>query len=105
MKTRIILYGLPLLILLSAGQKQEWISLFDGQTLDGWRASENKDSWIVKDGAIVTNGPRSHLFYEGDVMNHDFRNFEFMAEVKTKVAIGGSISGSFKVTVRVKTVR
>ena len=84
MKTRIILYGLPLLILLSAGQKQEWISLFDGQTLDGWRASENKDSWIVKDGAIVTNGPRSHLFYEGDVMNHDFRNFEFEAEVKTE---------------------
>jgi len=31
----------------------------------------------------VTNGPRSHLFYAGDVMNHDFKNFELRLEVKT----------------------
>ena len=70
----------------------DWISLFDGKTLDGWQASENIDSWKIEDGAIVTSGPRSHLFYAGDVNNHNFRNFEFMATVKTKP---GSNSGIY----------
>ena len=61
-----------------------WISLWDGETLDGWRASENRDSFSVEDGKIVVDGPRSHLFYEGPVANGgDFLNFEFKAEVYT----------------------
>lgn len=65
-------------------QADEWISLFDGETLNGWKASENSDSWKIMDGAIVTAGPRSHLFYDGEVMDHNFKNFEFTADVKTK---------------------
>ncbi|MGB5321686.1 family 16 glycoside hydrolase [Lutimonas sp.] len=61
----------------------EWISLFDGKTLDGWTASENESSWQIEDGAIVTTGSRSHLFYQGDVKGHNFKNFEFKAQVKT----------------------
>lgn len=60
-----------------------WQSLFDGKTLDGWEANENPGTWIIQDGAIVTKGPRSHLFYVGPVANHNFKNFEFYAEVKT----------------------
>jgi hypothetical protein len=60
-----------------------WHNLFDGESLTGWRASENKDSWRVEDGSIVADGPRSHLFYEGPVGEHDFRNFELKAEVRT----------------------
>jgi hypothetical protein len=70
----------------------DWQVLFDGKTLDGWEASENKDSWIIEDGAIVTNGPRSHLYYTGEVLDHDFRNFEFAAEVKT---LPGANSGIY----------
>ena len=62
----------------------EWIPLFDGSTLEGWQASENKETFSVQDGMIVANGPRSHLFYVGDVNNHDFVNFEFKAEIMTK---------------------
>ncbi|MCO6457074.1 MAG: DUF1080 domain-containing protein [Pirellulaceae bacterium] len=58
-----------------------WVKLFDGQSLKGWKASENKDSWSVQDGALVCDGPRSHLFYVGD--DKPFVNFEFKAEVKT----------------------
>ncbi|NLK42321.1 MAG: DUF1080 domain-containing protein, partial [Planctomycetes bacterium] len=61
-----------------------WFSLFDGKTLNGWRASENKDTFNVQDGMIVVNGPRSHLFYTGPVMGANFKNFEFKAEVMTK---------------------
>ncbi len=58
-----------------------WVSLFDGKTMEGWKASEHKDSWQVKDGALVCNGERSHLFYVGD--EKPFVNFEFKAEVMT----------------------
>ena len=56
----------------------EWISLFDGETLEGWTASESADSWLIEDGAIVTAGERSHLFYTGDVLEHNFKNFELI---------------------------
>ena len=60
-----------------------WISLFDGQTLDGWKVNENPETFSVEDGAIVVNGERSHLFYAGEVNNHDFKNFELKLEVMT----------------------
>ena len=67
------------------GDADGWISLFDGKSLDGWRASEHKDSCRVEDGVIVVGGGgRSHLFYEGPVENHDFKNFELKAEVMTQ---------------------
>ncbi len=72
--------------------KDGWIRLFNGKNLDGWRASENPDTFAVRDGAIVVNGPRAHLFYVGDVEQHDFRNFEFKADVRTTA---GSNSGLY----------
>jgi hypothetical protein len=62
---------------------QEWIPLQDGKTLAGWKAPERPESWVVEDGAFVTRGDRSHLFYVGKVAKHDFRNFELSAEVWT----------------------
>lgn len=72
--------------------KKGWISLFDGKSLDGWRVNENPQSFQVVDGAIKVDGPRAHLFYEGPVNNHDFKNFEFKALVKTEP---GANSGIF----------
>ncbi|MPY89900.1 MAG: DUF1080 domain-containing protein [Luteitalea sp.] len=69
-----------------------WIPLFDGQTLDGWRVGENAGTFTVEDGTIVVNGPRAHLFYVGPVERHDFKNFEFKAEVMTTP---GSNSGIY----------
>ncbi len=61
-----------------------WISLFDGKTLDGWRASENPGGFKVVNGTIAFDGARSHLFYAGKVCNADFKNFDFQAEVLAK---------------------
>lgn len=69
-----------------------WISLFDGKTLNGWKVGDNASTFSVQDGAIVVNGPRAHLFYEGPVNNHTFKNFEWKAQVKTTP---GSNSGMF----------
>jgi hypothetical protein len=62
-----------------------WISLFDGQTLKGWKASEHPEQWKVDDGRIVASGPRSHLFYVGDDESHpaEFQDFHFKADVMT----------------------
>lgn len=60
-----------------------WVSLFDGKSLEGWKASESENSWQVVDGAIVASGSRSHLFYQGNIEGSEFKNFEFRAMVKT----------------------
>ena len=88
------LIGLALILLLAcsctnieaaqAAKKDGWISLFNGKNLDGWRISDKEGTFSVRDGMIVVNGPRSHLFYEGPVGNADFKNFEFKADVMTK---------------------
>lgn len=69
-----------------------WISLFDGNSLSGWRAAENPATFSAENGMITAHGPRAHLFYEGTVMNHNFKNFEFKAQVMTTP---GSNSGIF----------
>ncbi len=60
-----------------------FVSLFDGKTLDGWKINEHPDGLKVEDGCIVVNGDRAHVFYDGTVANHDFKNFHFKAEVMT----------------------
>jgi len=60
----------------------QFVSLFDGKSLEGWKISEeNPGSFTVEDGAIKAAGPRAHLFYNGPVENHNFKNFHFKARV------------------------
>ncbi|UCH64080.1 MAG: DUF1080 domain-containing protein [Fidelibacterota bacterium] len=62
---------------------QGWIPLFDGNSLSGWQANENPGSVTVRNGQIVCQGPRSHLFYVGDAQKANFKNFELKAEIMT----------------------
>lgn len=83
------------LISCSASKKSDssgWISLFDGKSFDGWKVGHNASSFRIENGAIVANGPVAHLFYVGDVNNHNFKNFEFKADVMTTP---GSNSGLY----------
>lgn len=92
---RIALSVCVLIVAACTSQKQddnEWVSLFDGKSLDGWQASENKGTFTVEDGTIRVDGDRSHLFYMGPVAQHDFKNFEFKASIMTKP---GANSGMF----------
>lgn len=68
--------------------KDGWIKMFDGKTLDGWKANERPESWTVEDGAIVGRGPVSHLFY----MKEQCTDCEFKAEIKLAA---GSNSGMY----------
>ncbi|MEO8019941.1 MAG: DUF1080 domain-containing protein [Pseudomonadota bacterium] len=70
---------------------QDWIALQDGKTLDGWKAAERPESWVVEDGTFVSHGDRAHLFYVGKVAKHEFRNFEFSAGVMTSAGANSGI--------------
>ena len=86
---------LLLLLCGCSGQSEvsgEWISLFDGESLEVWTASEDRETFRVEDGLIVAHGPRSHLYYTGPVADHDFKNFELEVEVLTTP---GSNSGIY----------
>ena len=69
-----------------------WISLFDGKSLKDWKVGKNASTFSVDSGMIIVHGPTAHLFYAGDVKNHDFKNFEFKAKVMTTP---GSNSGIY----------
>ena len=91
--TSLLLAGCQTTLSGDAGSKAgQWQSLFDGKTFDGWRASENKNTFTISDGMIVAHGPRSHLFYTGPVNDANFKNFEFKADVMTTK---GSNSGIY----------
>ena len=92
MKTLVQILGICFSVaVLGCSAQDEWIPLFDGETLEGWKASESTDSWKIVDGAIVTAGDRSHLFYAGDVSDHSFKNFEFSVDVKTEPGANSGI--------------
>ena len=96
---RMIIFSLLMLMLPGSAASQQtddgpgWVSLFDGKTLDGWKASQFGDkSFTVQDGAIVANGRSfSHLFYVGKVNEGEFKNFEFKADVLTRPNSNGGI--------------
>ena len=72
-----------LIILLAANCTQaidpEWVSLFDGKTLQGWeKVGNSKSVWEVKDGALCGSGPASMLV----CTKGPYRNFLYHAEVK-----------------------
>jgi hypothetical protein len=73
-------------------KSDEWVKLFDGKTLDGWKVGEHAGTFTVEDGKIVVFGERAHLFYMGPVGNHNFKNFAYKASVMTTP---GSNSGMY----------
>jgi hypothetical protein len=68
-----------------------WISLFNGKDMTGWKVSGAADTFTLKDGALVANGQVAHLFYDGPVQNHNFKNFELKVDVMTLPGSNGGI--------------
>jgi hypothetical protein len=63
--------------------QDNWIELFNGRNLDGWRPQGKLDSWKVSGGQLCADGPMCHLFYDGPLRNADFKNFELEVEAMT----------------------
>src|SRR5690606_26928507 len=70
--------------------EQGFTALFNGRDFTGWRLA-NPDAFRIENGVIVANGTPGHAFYDGDVGNHAFRNFELKVDVMTKPGANGGI--------------
>ena len=96
MKNNILFLVISFCLLACAGSKSGksdgWKPLFDGKSLNNWKVGKNAATFSVENGMIVANGPTAHLFYVGDLNNHQFKNFEFRADVMTTP---GSNSGIY----------
>ena len=90
MKGKLLILVLMVLGGMAQGAGDEgWISLFNGKDLTGWKANEDTGTFSFKDGAIVANGPRCHLFYVGPVNKADFKDFEYKVDVMTEPGSNG----------------
>jgi hypothetical protein len=90
----------------SHGQKNDWHSLFDGKTFNGWRGYGRTDvpeSWIIEDGAIKINGSKTGKAGSkdrGDIMfDKKYKNFELEFEYKVSK---GANSGVFYLAQEIK---
>ena len=86
MKKLIVFSTIALCLCACSGSKHksdQWVSLFDGKSLNGWQVGHNAQTFSVQNGEIVVHGPTAHLFYEGDYKGHNFKNFELKADVMT----------------------
>jgi len=85
---------LALILLLAAPAafaQDGWIRLFNGKDFTDWKVGGDQTSFTIKDGALVANGPVAHAFYDGPVLNHDFKNFELMVDVMTAPNSNGGV--------------
>jgi hypothetical protein len=92
MKRVIVFLALGVCLLSFTHKKDGWISLFNGRTFANWKVGENASTFTIENGCIKVHGETAHIFYNGDVLKHNFKNFEFKADVKT---LPGSNSGIY----------
>ncbi len=79
----------------AAAEDLEWVSLFDGETTNGWETVGKPDSvWEAKDGALCGSGAASMIVST----RGPYRNFRYRAEVKIKD--GGNSGLYFRTTRR-----
>lgn len=75
----------------------EWIELFNGENLTGWRSygeATPEPAWIVEDGAIVLDADESTTSMTGGDLITDGQYENFELELEWKISSGGN-SGIF----------
>jgi hypothetical protein len=78
--SRWLLAAALLAVLVPAARADEWVSLFDGKTLDGWTVRGGTAAYKVDDGCIVgtTTSSRINTF----LCSKDYTDFVLELEVK-----------------------
>jgi 3-keto-disaccharide hydrolase len=89
---------LPLVLLALAAAAQGpaplepgFTSLFNGKDLTGWKVGGPPESFAIRDGAIVAQGPASHAYYDGALRNHRFREFELKLDIMAQAGANGGV--------------
>ncbi len=86
MKFSLLLLAVTLRVLSLGASADDWVSLFNGKDLTGWKVNTQPEAFTVVDGTICAHAtqPYSHLFYIGDGSPEAgrFKNFELEAVVR-----------------------
>ena len=83
-------YLFCLLLFLSStcfGEDAEWVTLFDGKSLNGWDSTSDAN-WRIEEGTIVVDEGKGGLLIHEDT----YRNYELIVEFKAAI---GTNSGVF----------
>ena len=88
---RLFAFVSSLLVVPTSIRADDWVTVFDGKTMVGWKANEKPESFSVESSELKMKGGMAHLFCEKEGFA-DLKNFEFKAEVK---ALPGANSGVF----------
>ena len=81
--------------------KDGFVSIFDGETLDGWEVSSRKGekAWTVENGYIAGDadkGGRGYLVYAKDIKKNDWNTVHIIAKGnKFQLFINGKLSSEF----------
>ena len=92
--TSTLIRVVPLLIAVAAMQtpatEPGFTQLFNGKDFTGWKLA-NAGSFRIEEGAIVSNGPAGHAYYDGPFRNHLFKDFELRIDALTRQGSNGGI--------------
>jgi hypothetical protein len=91
MKRITVVVSILFAFLSNTNAQNGWTSLFDGKSLNNWHVGKNAETFHVDSGMIIVHGKTAHLFYEGPVLDHNFTDFEFKAEVMTRPGANSGI--------------
>ncbi len=61
-------------------QNNDWISIFDGKTLNGWGATGNDEGWAVDDGSILCTVKGGNMLYSEEQYDNFILSLEYMSE-------------------------
>ena len=76
-----------------AKETEQWISLFDGESLEGWEKVGKEDSyWKIEDGQLAGSGTQSMLVCTAG----PYKNFRY--RVEAKINDGGNSGVYFRTT-------
>jgi hypothetical protein len=74
-----------------------YTSLFNGKDLGGWKAGGPAEAFSIESGAIVARGvaggatTHAHLYYDGEVRNHAFQNFDLKLDIMARNRSNGGV--------------
>ncbi len=68
-------------------QNSGWVTLFDGETLNGWGATGKDEGWDVDDGSILCTVKGGQYLYTED----QFENFVLSLEYKSEPRVNSGV--------------
>jgi len=85
--TELTLYNKEKNVLIEKEKNEGWITIFDGETLNGWGTTGKTEGWVVDDGSILCTVRGGKYLYT----EQHYNNFVLSLEYKTEPKVNSGI--------------